>query len=265
MFKGGTSLSKCHKIINQFSEDIDLTLDQNHFTLSERKSVKHELINVCNSLEFEILNLNQTKSKLNYNCYDIKYPINFHTSEIKPIIKVETVFIQKSYPDEILPVSSIIFDYLKNHKKDKLIATYNELYPFNMHVQTIERTFVDKVFAICDYKLSNKIERNSRHIYDLYYLFQKLKINSQFKKLISDVRKERKLIRNCYSAVKDINISDILSDIISSNIYKKDYETITKAMIYKNKYLPYCKAISVLKKIIDIDLFASTNEINMTS
>lgn len=29
VFKGGTSLSKCHKIINRFSEDIDLTLDCN--------------------------------------------------------------------------------------------------------------------------------------------------------------------------------------------------------------------------------------------
>ena len=28
LFKGGTSLSKCHKIIDRFSEDIDLTLDE---------------------------------------------------------------------------------------------------------------------------------------------------------------------------------------------------------------------------------------------
>jgi len=27
IFKGGTSLSKCHKIIARFSEDIDLSLD----------------------------------------------------------------------------------------------------------------------------------------------------------------------------------------------------------------------------------------------
>ena len=26
-FKGGTSLSKCHKVIRRFSEDIDLTID----------------------------------------------------------------------------------------------------------------------------------------------------------------------------------------------------------------------------------------------
>lgn len=32
LFKGGTSLSKCYKIINRFSEDIDLTLDGNYHT-----------------------------------------------------------------------------------------------------------------------------------------------------------------------------------------------------------------------------------------
>lgn len=26
-FKGGTSLSKCHKVIRRFSEDIDITID----------------------------------------------------------------------------------------------------------------------------------------------------------------------------------------------------------------------------------------------
>lgn len=30
IFKGGTSLSKCYKLINRFSEDIDITLDSKH-------------------------------------------------------------------------------------------------------------------------------------------------------------------------------------------------------------------------------------------
>ncbi len=29
VFKGGTSLSKCHKVIQRFSEDIDITIDSN--------------------------------------------------------------------------------------------------------------------------------------------------------------------------------------------------------------------------------------------
>lgn len=36
IFKGGTSLSKCHKAINRFSEDIDLTLDSEHLNKESR-------------------------------------------------------------------------------------------------------------------------------------------------------------------------------------------------------------------------------------
>ena len=38
IFKGGTSLSKCHKAINRFSEDIDLTLDSEHLKIRLRKT-----------------------------------------------------------------------------------------------------------------------------------------------------------------------------------------------------------------------------------
>ena len=31
IFKGGTSLSKCYKLINRFSEDIDLSYDNNRY------------------------------------------------------------------------------------------------------------------------------------------------------------------------------------------------------------------------------------------
>lgn len=37
LFKGGTSFSKCHKIINRFSEDIDLTLDADNQTQGKKE------------------------------------------------------------------------------------------------------------------------------------------------------------------------------------------------------------------------------------
>ena len=40
IFKGGTSLSKCYKIIHRFSEDVDLTLDRNFSTQGTKKSMK---------------------------------------------------------------------------------------------------------------------------------------------------------------------------------------------------------------------------------
>lgn len=40
IFKGGTSLSKCHKVINRFSEDIELTLSVDNQTQSHKKKFK---------------------------------------------------------------------------------------------------------------------------------------------------------------------------------------------------------------------------------
>lgn len=42
VFKGGTSLSKCYKVISRFSEDIDVTVDQN---LSQGLKKKTEIWN----------------------------------------------------------------------------------------------------------------------------------------------------------------------------------------------------------------------------
>ena len=39
VFKGGTSLSKCHKAINRFSEDIDISIDTT-LSQSQKKKVK---------------------------------------------------------------------------------------------------------------------------------------------------------------------------------------------------------------------------------
>lgn len=49
VFKGGTSLSKCHKVIKRFSEDIDITIDT---TLSQgqKKKVKQAIVDSADTL-----------------------------------------------------------------------------------------------------------------------------------------------------------------------------------------------------------------------
>ena len=77
LFKGGTSLSKCHKIIDRFSEDIDLTLTPDHQTQGQRRKLKYTLIDVCKDLELNLLNESDTRSRRDYNCYHIEYPIEY--------------------------------------------------------------------------------------------------------------------------------------------------------------------------------------------
>lgn len=256
LFKGGTSLSKCHKAIERFSEDIDLTLDQYHFTQGQKRKVKCALLDACDVLGIKVLNVEKTRSRRDYNNYEIQYPIKYFAEDVKPIIKAETVYIQKAYPDEVMPVTSLLYDYLKGQGNESFITAYSELQPFNIRIQTLERTFVDKVFAICDYKISNTITRNSRHVYDLYRLLSRVCLDDNLRELVKEVRADRKLHERCYSAQDGVDVPKILEEIIISGIYKNDYETITAAMMYKGKYLPYDEAIKALDKIIESGIFA---------
>jgi len=135
---------------------------------------------------------------------------------------------------------------------DLAIKKY-ELQPFDIRVQTLERTLIDKVFALCDYVIRKRIERNSRHIYDLSQLLTKVTLDKNLKELVKDVRADRKSNTLCYSAQDGVNITQMLFDIVESGVYKDDYETVTKAMMFK--YIPYDEAIKAIEKIIASGVF----------
>ena len=130
------------------------------------------MVRVIESLNLTLLNkdkiLNHTHGT--YNCFQIEYPSLFKSKMNRPIILLELVYIERSYPAEIKEASSYICEFLKNSNRKDLIEKY-ELESFNIEVQRLERTFIDKVFAICDYYVLKKETRNSRHIYDIYKIF----------------------------------------------------------------------------------------------
>ncbi len=254
VFKGGTCLSKCHKIIKRFSEDIDLTLDLTHFTQSNKRNSNKQIVEVCDNLGFNIVNRDQVinHSHGNYNKYEIEYPALFKDNMVKQNVQIEMVYIQKAYPDEIKSAISYIGEWFINNGKDNLLLELG-IQPFDIKVQTLGRTFIDKVFAVCDYYLRNDSKRNSRHIYDLYKLYDSIAFNDSFKKLINNVREDRKISKINLSAKEDVNINEVLMDIVNSKYYELDYNTITKQLLFES--LDYEEAIKVLQKIIDSKMF----------
>lgn len=254
LFKGGTSLSKCYKIIDRFSEDIDISLDSEHQSQANRKNLKHIIVEICNNLKLNLINESEIKSRKNYNCYKIDYYARHSLQGVNSQLLIETVFIVKSFPIEIKKASSMVYDYLKVVGNEDLIKYY-ELTPFSIRVQTLNRTFIDKVFAICDYMLDNKAERQSRHIYDLYRLLNYVSLNEHLKKLIKEVREDRKAGIKCYSAQDDVNVPKILRHMIDINFFKKDYEENTLKLLSKS--VSYEEAIKSLEIIIESGVFES--------
>ena len=254
VFKGGTSLSKCQKVIDRFSEDIDLTLDLEHSSQSFKRNSLRQLIELCDISPFKLINkdIRLIHTHANYNCFNIDYSANFKTSFFNMNIKMEMVYLSKCYPSEESTVCSYISEYLIAQNDIKTLKEY-ELEPFTVKVQSLNRTLVDKVFAICDYFLRNEVKRNSRHIYDINHLLTKVELNDDLKLLIKQVREERKKTKRCLSAQDGVSINNILKQIVDSDFYKHDYKDVTSQLLFKE--YNYEDAIKSLSKIIKSNVF----------
>lgn len=256
LFKGGTSLSKCHKIIDRFSEDIDITLDSKNQSQGKRKNLKYTIVKICNELGLNLSNESEIGSRKDYNCYKIDYFARHSLLGLNPQLLLETSFIVKAFPDEIKIASSMIYDYLKSVGNDEAIVQY-KLEPFSIRVQTLDRTLIDKVFAVCDYMLDNKTKGQSRHIYDLSRLLTFVTLDGNLKVLIKEVREDRKKGTKCYSSQDGVSVPKLLQQMIETEFFKKDYEDITVKLL--SKPVTYDEAIKEIEKIIASGVFETEN------
>lgn len=253
IFKGDTSLSKCYKVINRFSEDIDLNIDtQSKPTEGQRRKLKENIVSIIDEFGFTLDNADNVRSRRNYNRYIVDYPTVFSSNFLKEHLIIETAVYIKAYPCERKQATSIIYDYLKQNCYDDLIAKYG-LEPFELNVQTASRTLIDKLYALGDYYLSDTIQEHSRHIYDIYKLSDIVSLDADLKQLVSEVFGERKPHEQCHSAKDGIDMNALLQEIIDKDIYKKDYEDITAKMLFED--VSYATAIKALQKIVDYKLF----------
>ncbi len=193
-------------------------------------------------------NLDETKSRRDFNNYLVEYPSLFMQAGLKNHLQIETMVKIRAYPNYEMKAASLIYDYLVNEGHNELIAEYN-LAPFMIKVQSAERTFVDKIFALADYYLSGKITEHSRHIYDLYKLLDKIELDEHLRELYEKVRIERMTQAVCLSAKESIDMPALLKEIVDTNVYKDDYNTITSLLIFEA--ISYDEAIISLKKVID--------------
>jgi len=252
VFKGGTSLSKCHKVIDRFSEDIDLSLNVDKATEGQRKSFKKAILEINTEFGFELNNEDNVRSRREFNRYEITYPSVFNINILKPFLYIETSLFMRAYPVEVKKADSYIYQFLCLEKKEDLIEEFG-LEPFDICVQQLNRTMVDKLFAIGDYYLAERVKGYSRHIYDIYRLFPMVAFDEEFKGLIAEVRATRKDHQACLSARDDIDMNKLLQKIADENYYKSDYERITQALIFDT--VDYETTLKKLKEIISFHLF----------
>lgn len=229
VFKGGTSLSKAYNMIDRFSEDIDLSMNRKP-TESERKASKELIIQIAESLGMTLGNPDKIRSRYDYNKYVFKYMSLFVSMPVEIII--ETSYYQTAYPVEKHEVGSFVGRFCEERGIDLPIPFKSaKVY---MNVQSIRRTFVDKVFAICDYRIQNMQDRDSRHLYDICKLAAQLKMDEEMDALVDKVREDRMLSPNNPSAQLEYIIPEMLKEIIESKFYESDYKNVTQKLLYED-------------------------------
>ena len=229
VFKGGTSLSKAYNLIDRFSEDIDLSMNRRP-TQSERVKSKELIIEIAENLGLMLSNPEEIKSRYDYNKYEFKYDSLFSVNPLEIII--ETSYYQSVYPVDKHIVGSYVGRFCLD--RNIILPVPFEAAEVMMNVQSIERTFVDKVFAVCDYKIQNMQDRDSRHLYDICKLLQEIELNEELDKLIDIVRDDRMQSKNNPSAQLEYIIPDMLKEMIRSRFYEPDYKNVTQKLLYEN-------------------------------
>lgn len=251
VFKGGTSLSKGFKAINRFSEDIDITFDE-HIGENRRKKLKNNVIKgISEKLNMPISNWTETQSDRDYNAYHFTYESvwGLYDDRMPSFVKLETALGSYAFPTEIVTIGSYIGDYfIRKNRAD--LAEQFFLSNFEMKLQSIERSYIDKIFALCDYYMQKKSKRYSRHLYDIYKLTERINFDSGFVQLFAEIREHRKQMEVCPSAQDGVNVAELIREFCDTDFYKEDYQAITR--YFADDFVAYEDTIEQMRKLAQL-------------
>lgn len=179
VFKGGTSLSKAYRIIDRFSEDVDLAifgdgLNQNAI----KKLLKGVETAAAEGMEYKSGDTRESKgSKFRKTVH--QYPRVIDSSDFgqaSPELLIEVNSFTNPEPFETIELQSYIADALQEAEQAEVIREH-ELEAFPIQVLSIRRTLIEKILGIIKdsyhdeptQKLSNRI----RHLYDVCLILRK--------------------------------------------------------------------------------------------
>ena len=274
IFKGGTSLSKAWKLIERFSEDVDLALDREFLGFAGELSKTQ--IRKLRYASYEFLTekftpeLQQKFNELGFTDVLIK-PREVVNHDQDPLV-IEIYYPKLTEKDIYLrpgvlveigcrslkePFSSCKFKTLVAENYSNKSFADNEI---TIPTVNVERTLLEKIFLLHEeYQRpaeKRRIERLSRHLYDI----EKISRTPYFQKALSDKDLYRTIVahRDKFSHLGGVDYTkhepQFINIIPPENIlllWEKDYAEMSESMIYGEK-LSFNELIYNLKQINDI-------------
>jgi predicted nucleotidyltransferase component of viral defense system len=262
-FKGGTSLSKCWKLISRFSEDIDVVIDRDFLgfggekspeaSLSKKQRAKRleDLKSACQSSinkdlrpalnkRFHVVipkdldwTLTSDPDDVDQQTLLFQYPTVFSSGGyLRPIVKIELGARSDTEPSEIPEIRPFLVEVLPAEFKNGV---------FKLRAVAPERTFWEKAMLLHEetYRAGDvkPKARLARHYYDLWCLIQ-AKIGD---KALSDtglfyrVAAHRAVFfrkkKEAQESLKPGSLR-LLPQEAQQDVWKRDYEAMREAMIF---------------------------------
>lgn len=261
IFKGGTSLSKCWRLIQRFSEDIDIALAAEAFGMSYNENPSKGFLSKLRRTGCEFTS-KELKTALEKQFEAMGVPngiIKMETASVRsdiPDTDPQTLLVHYPSlfePDEYLAdvvkievsVRSLKEPYANVNIQSVLNENFPEAYPetpFEVTVVEPHRTFLEKMFLLHEEFQKPDLtkvrsERMSRHLYDLERMMDKepgmraLADEDLYLTIIKHRANYNNMTGVDYTTHEKNKISFIPpKDLI--NAYAKDYETMRSVMIY---------------------------------
>ncbi|MBS5978712.1 MAG: nucleotidyl transferase AbiEii/AbiGii toxin family protein [Dysgonomonas mossii] len=178
VFKGGTSLSKGYRLINRFSEDIDIAMIEENLS---GNALKTKIRNIEKEITVgftETVEPNITSKGSMFRKSVFEYPSSISgilTGNAARRIIVEINSFANPYPYVKQEITSFITEFLLETNQQETIEKYN-LQGFSLNILDKRRTLIEKLVSLVRFSFSENptqaIQSKIRHFYDLYYLAQ---------------------------------------------------------------------------------------------
>lgn len=178
VFKGGTSLSKGFKLIDRFSENIDIAvINFPEMTGNKVKTIiqdiEKEIASDLTEIENSPLKSKGSRFRKSVFSYPKTGDIRLYQGISDKLI-IEINSFANPFPYEKREINSLIsLSLTLNHQND-LIIKYG-LLPFSINVLDKKQTFVEKLISLVRFSFDKdpvtSITSKIRHFYDLYFLY----------------------------------------------------------------------------------------------
>lgn len=263
-FKGGTALYKALKTIRRFSEDIDLTvyIEDCPTASQEKKRLENAALKFSSLEKGETLENHRGSITCEY-LYESMYTLD--TDDVLQRfgrVKIEATSFTVSEPTDKITIVPHLYE-LANDEEQRIMRNMYDVQPFEIETISLERIFIDKVFASQFYFERNNYSDVAKHVYDLTVLLD----NEKIKTFLNDTNCVQKMIRyKRKEESKRIGGIDANMQIASFDYFRKldcnkEFESAFDEMqrIYvfneqdKLSKKIVVSAISKLRKIMDIE------------